>query len=75
MNFQNLTLAILLAAYYTRSLDNLYRPDGYTARRRAALVAGARLIWYDGFRAGLEHRLTDRQAGVLPVPEAPRRPA
>jgi hypothetical protein len=55
MNFQNLTLAILLAAYYTRSLDNLYRPDGYTARRRVALVAGARPIWYDGFRAGLEH--------------------
>jgi hypothetical protein len=55
MNFQNLTLAILLAAYYTRSLDSLYRPDRYTDRRRAALVAGARAIWYDGFRAGLEH--------------------
>ena len=55
MKFQNLSLAILLAACYTRSLDNLYRPDRYTARRRAALVAGARAIWYDGFRAGLEH--------------------
>ena len=55
MNFQNLTLAILLAAYYTSSLDNLY-PDGrYPDRRRAALVAGARAIWHDGFRAGLEH--------------------
>ena len=62
MDFENLTLAIVLTGFYVRSLDHVYKPDlfahrrdAFADRRRAAIVAGARPIWYDGFRAGLEH--------------------
>lgn len=61
MDFENLTLTIVLTALYARSLEQVYRPDvfarrrdAFADRRRAAIVAGARPIWYDGVRAGLE---------------------